>query len=259
MKVIRRIYLAIMFVFIYAPIFVMILFSFNEGESRGKLTGLSLRWYKAIPESEYTSALGNTFLLAISSAIISVIIGTYAAIIINKLSSGKKYDVMQIVNIPMLNAEIVTGVSLMMLFTTLSVTLGFGTLLLAHVIFSVPYVVLSVMPRLRGVSKSVYEAALDLGAKPSFAFRKVVIPELIPGIISGFAMAFMLSIDDFIISFFTAGPDFMTLATKIYSAKTGVKIEVNALLTILVLIVTVFMIIYTIFKRKAEKKGVEKK
>ena len=171
------------------------------------MTGFSLQWYKELFESEtLLTSLWNTLLIAVMAAIIATVIGTYAALVISKMRPFAKSATMSIVNIPIINAEIVTGISLMMLFVFLSIPLGFTTLLIAHVAFNVPYVVLSVMPKIRQLNPSTYEAALDLGASHAMAFRKIVLPDIMPGVVSGMLMAFTLSLDDFIISYFTTGP-----------------------------------------------------
>ncbi len=254
-KAMKRFYLGLVLLFLYAPIAVLVVFSFNASQNRSKMTGFSFKWYLELFESEdLLTSLGNTLLIAVMASVIATIIGTYAALVISKMKPFAKSTTMSIVNIPIINAEIVTGISLMMLFIFLSIPLGFTTLLIAHVAFNVPYVVLSVMPKIRQLNKSTYEAALDLGASQIMAFRKVVLPEIMPGVISGLLLSFTMSLDDFIISFFTTGPGFPTLSVTINSmTKKSVPLSVNALSTLM--FVVVFAIMLFINLRKPSKKG----
>ena len=255
LKVLKRVYMAIIMAFLYAPIVVLIVFSFNEGKSRAHMTGFSFRWYGELFRSEtLLVSLRNTLIIAVLSAVCATIIGTYAALVISKMRPWARSTTMSLINIPNVNAEIVTGLSLMMLFITLSMPLGFGTLLLAHITFNVPYVVLSVMPRIKGLNRSIYEAALDLGATPGRAFIKVVLPELMPGVISGMLLAFTLSLDDFIISYFTTGPGFPTLSVTINTmTKKTVPLTVNALSTLMFVVVFVIMLVINVRRPKNEK------
>ncbi len=255
MKAMKRVYLGLVLLFLYAPIAVLIVFSFNAGQNRSEMTGFSLQWYKELFESEtLLTSLGNTLLIAVMASVIATIIGTYAALVISKMKPFAKSTTMSIVNIPIINAEIVTGISLMMLFVFLSIPLGFTTLLIAHVAFNVPYVVLSVMPKIRQLNRSTYEAALDLGASHIMAFRKVVLPDIMPGVISGLLLSFTMSLDDFIISYFTTGPGFPTLSVTINTmTKKSVPLTVNALSTLM--FVVVFAIMLFINVRKPAKKG----
>lgn len=208
----------------------MMLFSFNSGRTRADFTGFSAQWYvEMFQNEEMLGALRNTLIVAVCASVIATVLGTYIAFIIAKMSPVNKSISMKLLNIPMLNAEIITGVSLMFFFVFLSFSLGFTTLLIAHVIFDVPYVVLSILPRLRQMNKSVYEAALDLGATPAFAFRRVILPDVLPGILSGALLAFTMSFDDFIISYYTSGPGFVTLSVYINTmTKRAVPLTVNA-------------------------------
>ncbi len=253
-RALRNVYLGLILLFLYAPIAVVILFSFNAGSSRGSMTGFSLQWYEKLFQNDngLLESLGNTLLVAVAAAAIATVIGTYAALIIVKMSPLGKRVTMITNNIPMLNAEIVTGISLMMLFTFLSIPLGFGSLLIAHVAFNVPYVTLSVLPRVRSLNVSAYEAALDLGATPVRAFAKVTLPEIMPGVISGALMAFTLSLDDVIISYFTSGSEFITLSVKINAmTKRTVPLTVNALSALM--FVAVFVLLLLINFRKPSK------
>ena len=255
MKFLKRFYLAIILLFLYAPIFVMMLFSFNSGRTRADFTGFSAQWYvEMFQNEEMLGALRNTLIVAVCASVIATVLGTYIAFIIAKMSPVNKSISMKLLNIPMLNAEIITGVSLMFFFVFLSFSLGFTTLLIAHVIFDVPYVVLSILPRLRQMNKSVYEAALDLGATPAFAFRRVILPDVLPGILSGALLAFTMSFDDFIISYYTSGPGFVTLSVYINTMTTpAVPLTVNALSTFIFVMVFILLLITNLRNKKTTK------
>jgi len=248
-RMLKRIYLYIIFVFLYAPIVVLVVYSFNESKSRGHWGGFTLKWYlELFKDTEISRALYNTLMIAVLSAIIATVIGTAAAIGNHNKGRIKKAIVMNLTYLPVLNPDIVTGVSLMLLFVfTKAITqmgLGFFTMLLAHITFNIPYVILSVLPKLKQLNKHVYEAALDLGATPSYALWKVVIPEIMPGIITGLILAFTLSIDDFVISFFTTGSGVSNLSIYVYSmARRGVNPKINALSTIMFLTVLILLLI----------------
>ena len=214
----QKIYIALIFIFMYAPIATLVVLSFNASKTRAKWGGFTTKWYTQLfSNSEIMQALYNTLLIALLSAVFATLIGTIAALSIQGMKKKSRAVLMSITNIPMLNAEIVTGISLMLLFLTFKARFGFITILLSHITFNIPYVILSVMPRLKQLNPSVYEAALDLGASPWQAFFKVVFPDLLPGVMSGFLMAFTMSLDDFIITHFTKGPGVDTLSTKIYT------------------------------------------
>lgn len=224
MKLLSKICLFALFFFLYAPILVLVLFSFNAGRSTGVFSGFSLYWYKEIFNNQVAmNALFNSVLLAFLSAIIATILGTAAAAGIFKFRSKTiKGAVMNVTNIPMMNPDIVTGVSMMLLFVFIgralgaSTSLNFWTLLIAHITFNLPYVIVSVLPKFRQMDKNLPEAALDLGCTPIKAFFKIEIPQIMPGIFTGFVMALTLSIDDFVISHFTSS-GFQTLPLLIYS------------------------------------------
>ena len=241
----KRIYITLIMIFLYAPIATLIVLSFNKSKTRAKWGGFTLQWYRELFHNEaILQALYNTLAIALLSSIIATIIGTIACIAINGMKRTSRTVIMGITNIPMLNADIVTGISLMLLFISLGFKFGFGTILLSHITFNIPYVILSVMPRLKQCNPSVYEAALDLGASPIHAFFKVVFPDLMPGISSGFLMAFTMSLDDFIITHFTKGPGVDTLSTKIYTeVKKGIKPEMYALSTIIFVSVLVLLLL----------------
>ncbi len=244
-------YLGLIFVFLYAPIVTLIVYSFNSGKGR-QWTGFSFTWYeKLFNSASIGNAVGNTLSIALLSSIIATVIGVISCIGINALKNKSRAVYMAINNIPLLNSDLVTGLSLMLLFIAVGVTSGYPTVLLAHITFNVPYVILSVLPRLRQTNKSAYEAAIDLGAKPAYAFYKVVIPEIMPGIISGFLMAFTMSLDDFIITHFTKGPGINTISTLIYSeVRRGVKPDMNALSTIMFLSAIVLLVLSNLVSKK---------
>ncbi|MEA5136345.1 MAG: ABC transporter permease [Candidatus Fimivivens sp.] len=257
-------YLGVVMAFLYAPIAVLIVFSFNSSKSRALWTGFTLDWYKKMFTNEMIlSSLANTLIIAIISTVIATIIGTLAAIGINAMNRWVKSLVLNITYMPIINPEIVTGVSLMLLFVFvrdrlgIPIEMGFLTLVLAHITFSIPYVILNVLPKLRQMDKNIYNAALDLGCNPALAFIKVVIPEIMPGIVSGFLMAFTFSLDDFIISYFVSGTTFSTLPITIYAmTRKKVSPEINALSTVVFIVVMLVLIAsnYVDAKREAEKK-----
>ncbi len=250
----RRIYIALIIIFLYAPIGTLIVLSFNASKSRAKWGGFTLKWYAQLFQNEeILQALWNTLAIALLSSLIATIIGTVACIALQNMKKRNRAIALGITNIPMLNAEIVTGISLMLLFIVLGIQFGFLTILLAHITFNIPYVILSVMPRMKQLNPSTYEAALDLGASPLQAFFKVTFPDLLPGIMSGFLMAFTMSLDDFIITHFTKGPGIDTLSTKIYTeVKKGIKPEMYALSTLI--FVTVLILLLLVNKTPKEKK-----
>ncbi|MDO5725872.1 MAG: ABC transporter permease [Tissierellia bacterium] len=231
----NKILLALVYIFLYAPIAVLIFYSFNESRLRGSFTGFSLKWYRLLFEDpEIISALYNTIMIAILSTLISTVLGTFASIGIYSTSSRKAKLILNINYLPVLNPDIVTAVSLMALFKFMSLKFGFNTMLISHIIFSTPYVVLSILPKLKQINPHLIEAALDLGAKPFYAIVKIIIPEIMPGIVNGALMAFTLSIDDFVISFFNTGHGVSNLSIAVYSmAKRGINPSINALSTIM--------------------------
>lgn len=243
----KRFYLILIFIFLYAPIATLVILSFNNSKTRAKWGGFTTKWYEHLFHNEQIlNALSNTLLIALFSSIIATFIGTIAAIGIQNMKKKPRSIMLGINNIPMMNSEIVTGISLMLLFIatgnfigkmtdgTPKSLFGFMTILLSHITFNIPYVILSVMPKLRQVSRYTYEAALDLGASPIYAYYKVIIPEILPGILSGFLLSFTLSLDDFVITHFTKGAGVDTLSTKIYTeVKKGIKPEMYALSTLM--------------------------
>lgn len=271
-----RIYNALIFVFLYAPILVLIIFSFNDSKNRAVWSGFTLHWYADLLQNDaIINAFGVTLGVAVLAALISTVFGTLAAIGFFSMKRRPRAILMGINNIPMTNADIITGVSLMLLFVfstqvlnsliywignqfglwlPFDFQLGFITLLLAHITFDIPYVILSVMPCLRQLDKNLSEAAQDLGATPAQAFVKVVLPQLRPGIVNGAIIAFTMSIDDFVISYFTAGAYVSNLAMEIYAmARRHISPEINAISTILFTIVLVLLIIINVRSMRQQK------
>lgn len=261
MKKLGKAYLGLVLFFLYIPIFVLIVFSFNETKSRSVFSGFTLDWYIRLFNNRIIiSSLVNTIVIACISSVISTVLGTLAAIGINGMRKVPKRIIMNITNMPIINPEIVTGVSLMLLFVFFAARMnfefGFVTLLIAHITFSVPYVILNVMPKFNQMAPHIYEAAQDLGCSPVQAFRKVVLPEIMPGVISGFLVSFTYSLDDFVISYFTSGSTSQTLPITIYSmTRRKVSPEINALSTLIFISVVIILIVKNIIEKKALKKA----
>ena len=260
-KYLQKIYLALIFILLYAPIVTLIVLSFNQSKTRAKWGGFTLKWYKELLKNEQImSAFYTTLIIAFVSAAIATVIGTAAAIAIQGMKQKWKTMYMGLTNIPMMNAEIVMGVSLMLLFIAFHMTLGFGTILIAHITFNIPYVILSVLPKLKQTNRYTYEAALDLGASPVKAFFKVVFPDIVPGVLSGFMLAFTMSLDDFVITHFTKGPGIDILSTKIYTeVRKGIKPEIYALSTIMFVTVLVLLLLINYSPKEEEETVVRKK
>ena len=246
----KKIYLFIILIFLYAPISVLMLFSFNTYRTMGTWGGFTLHWYAALFQDRHIAqALYNTVTIGLLSATIAAVIGTLAAVGINNMRRGTKKIVLGLSSIPVANPDIVTGVSLLILYLSVfrlvgAGRLGYMTLLMSHIAFNIPYVILSVLPRFKYMNKHLYEAALDLGASPGYAFLKVVVPQLMPGIVTGWVLAFTLSVDDFMVSFFTTGAGVSNLSLIIFSmARTGVNPMINALSTLMFVFVMVLLFI----------------
>lgn len=260
MKKLSKLYMSLVMLFLYLPILVLIVFSFNESKSKSVFTGFTFDWYRRLFNNEIIlSSLRNTLIIAVIASVAATVLGTAAAIGINKMRKLPKSVVMNITNIPVINPEIVTGVSLMLLFAFFAARMnfefGFTTLLIAHITFDVPYVILNVLPKLRQMNPNLYEAAQDLGCSPVQAFFKVVLPEIMPGVLSGFLMAFVFSLDDFIISLFTTGPNFQTLPVTIYSmTRRRVNPQINALSAIIFVVVSIVLITKNIPEIKNREK-----
>lgn len=261
MKKLGKLYLALVLLFLYVPIFVLIVFSFNETKSRSVFSGFTFDWYIRLFNNRIIiSSLVNTIIIACLASVFSTVLGTLAAIGINSMRKVPKAVVMNVTNIPIINPEIVTGVSLMLLFVffaaRMNLEFGFVTLLIAHITFDVPYVILNVMPKFNQMNPHIYEAAQDLGCSPVKAFRKVVLPEIMPGVVSGFLMSFTYSLDDFVISYFTSGSTSQTLPITIYSmTRRKVSPEINALSTLIFITVIIVLIIKNAIEKKALKKS----
>jgi len=256
-----RAYTALIMFFLYAPIFVLIVFSFNDSKhTRSTWTGFTFEWYTSLlRDSSIMNAFYTTIVIALLSAVIATIAGTFAAVGFHNMRNRWRTPLMHINNVPMMNADIVTGVSLSLLFVSLGgalrFNLGFTTLLIAHITFNIPYVILSIMPKLRQLDNNLVDAACDLGCTWMKAFWKVIVPEIMPGIINGLIIAFTLSVDDFVISYFTAGGNVMTLPMKIFAmTRRRITPEINALSTILFLTVLTLLIVINVRAAKQEEK-----
>ena len=267
MKMLSRLYIALMLLFLYAPVLVMIFFSFNSSSSVWVFEGFSLEWYLGlISDDVMLTALKHTLIIAVASALISTVLGTAAAVGIMAIRSKvANRIIMGTTNIPMMNADIVTGISLMFLFVFfgkligLTESLGWATVLVAHITFNLPYVILSVMPKLKQTDASLHEAALDLGCTPVKAFFKVILPSISTGIATGLIMAFTLSLDDFVISYFTCG-DYQTLPIIIYNmTKKSVTPDTYALSTLIFIAIFVLLILYNALSSKAENKAAKRR
>ncbi len=263
MKLTSKVYTILVFLVLYIPILVLVLFSFNSTGNTGGFTGFSLYWYRELFNSaDAFNALKNTLILATYASVISTVIGTAAAIGIEKFKSkALKSATLSATNIPMMNPDIVTGISMMLLFVLVGTIIGveekigFSTILIAHITFCLPYVILLVRPRVLGLNKSQSEAAMDLGCTPLRAFFKVELPAIMPGIVAGFIMAFTLSMDDFVISYFTTGNDFQTLPLLIYSmTKKEVKPDIYALSTLMITAVLILLILSNFVNSKGKNK-----
>lgn len=269
-KIIKNAYLGICFIFLYAPIVVLIVFSFNESKNRALFTGFTLKWYRELFHNEMImTSLRNTLAVAVCASVIATILGTVAAVGISNMKKGMKSTVINMTYLPVINPEIITGISLMLLFVTLGSFVemlgeaigiplrwdrGFSTVLIAHITFCLPYIILNVLPKLKQMNPHIYEAAIDLGCSPTKAFYKVVIPEIMPGIMSGFLMAFTFSLDDFVITYFTSGSSFPTLPVTIYSmTRMKVNPQINALSTIIFIIVLFFLVMMNVISSRQAK------
>ncbi len=258
-KLSSKIYLTLVMLFLYVPIFVLIAFSFNDTKSKSVFTGFTLDWYQKLFNNEMIlSSLRNTIIVAVIASVAATVLGTAAAVGINKMRKLPKSVVMNVTNIPVINPEIVTGVSLMLLFVFFSARMhfefGFVTLIIAHITFDVPYVILNVLPKLRQMNPNLYEAAQDLGCSPVKSFFKVILPEILPGVLSGFLMSFAFSLDDFVISYFTSGTTSQTLPITIYSmTRKRVNPQVNALSAIIFIVVMIVLLTKNIYEKRTKQ------
>lgn len=244
-RIIKKTYLTIVLLFLYLPILVLIIQSFNAGKSRAKWEGFSFRWYQALLQDQaIMKALYVTISVAIIAAIVATVLGTLAAIGIYAMKKRSQAVMMTITNLPMTMPDIVTGISLMILFTFSKIERGYVTMLLAHITFNTPYVILSVLPKLKQMNKHTYEAALDLGATPTYALIHVILPEISQGVVTGALLAFTLSLDDFVISYFTTSPMVQNLSTLIYSkARIGIEPTLNALSALMFLALLILLLV----------------
>jgi len=241
----KRLYLTLMLLFLYTPIVVLIFQSFNYGKSRAKWEGFSLRWYAELFQDQaIMKALYVTLSVAVIAAVVATVLGTLAAIGIHAMRKRPQAIMMTMTNLPMTMPDIVTGISLMILFTFSRIERGYVTMLLAHITCNTPYVILSVLPKLKQMNKHTYEAALDLGASPTYALTHVILPEISPGVVTGCLLAFTLSLDDFVISYFTTSPMVQNLSTLIYSkARIGIEPTLNALSALMFLALLALLLI----------------
>ena len=262
MKRASKIYTALVMVFLFAPIAILLVFSFNDAKSLSVFSGFSFHWYRELfRDDETLKAVRNTLVLAVSAALISTAMGTAAAVGINRLRSKVLRQAMDsVTNIPMINPDIITGISLMLMFVFVghlfgaATSLNFVTMLIAHITFCLPYVILQVLPKLQQMDKALPEAAMDLGCTPLRAFFKVEIPELFPGILTGMIMAFTMSLDDFVISYFTSGPGFQTLPVLIYSmTKKAVKPTIYSLATIIFFVILALLTVTNLIDSDTDK------
>jgi spermidine/putrescine transport system permease protein len=261
-----RVYAALVILFLYAPIFILIFFSFNSSKSNVVFSGFSLRWYRELFGSRSVlRSLYTTLEVSVISAAVATVVGTISAVGLFNMRRRVRTPLMFVNNIPLINADIITGAAMCLLFVSLGSVLkfqrGFGTLLIAHITFNVPYVILSVTPKLRQLDENLVDAALDLGCTWLRAFRKVIIPEIMPGIINGAMIAFTMSIDDFVISYFAAGSGAQTLSMTIYSmAKRSVPPTINAISTLLFGAVLLLLVVINVreFRQGEREKKLKK-
>ena len=267
MKFLSKFYIALIFLILYAPILIVILFSFNESGNLSYFSTFTLYWYEELfADSEALDALKNSLILAVSSSVVATIIGTLAAFGISRAKNKYYRQTLEsVANIPMMNPDIVTGVSMMLLFVGVGAaikmgnTLGFGTMLIAHTTFNLPYVILQVLPKFRQMDKNLTEAALDLGCTPMQTFFKIELPSIMPGVVSGLMMSFTLSLDDFVISHFVSSPDFKTLPLYIYTQTAHeVKFSMYALCTIMIIAILLLLIAVNVAGSMGERRALKK-
>lgn len=251
-----KLYLALILIFFYAPILYVVIFSFNDSKSLTKFSGFSLRWYEAMFQNRsIMEAIWYTVACAVIATVVSTIVGTITAIGLSKSKRILREAVNQVNNLPMLNPDIVTAIGFMLFFTSLRIKTGFWTMVLAHIAFCIPYVILSVLPRLRRLDPNMAEAALDLGCTPLEAMWKVIIPQIKEGIIAGALVAFSMSFDDFVISLFTTGPGIANISIFVYGSVKRVNPTINALSAIIVYVITIVLIIVNVIPIIKERKG----
>lgn len=257
--VFSKLYIFLIMVFFYLPIFYTVFFSFNSNRSLTHFEGFSLRWYeKMFHDSTMMNAIFYTIIIAVLATIVSTAAGTVTAIGLSKSKNIIKSLVEQINDLPIMNPEIVTAIGLLMFFSALNIKKGFMTLLLAHIMFCIPYVILSIMPKLRSLDPNLADAALDLGATPWQALTKVIVPQIMPGIISGALIAFTMSFDDFIISYFVTGNGVNNISILVYTMSKRINPSINALSTIIIVLITIVLIVINIVPIIKEKKENQK-
>ena len=249
-------YLILVLLFIYLPILYLVLFSFNDGKSMTNFSGFSLRWYENLftKETSMLQSIWTTLIVAGISTVVSTVVGTIAAIGLSKAKRIIRTAVLEVNNLPVMNPDIVTAIGLMLLFISIKVQPSMVTLILSHISFCIPYVILSVMPKLRQLDDNVAEAALDLGATPWKALTKVIIPQIMPAILSGALIAFSMSLDDFVVSYFNAGVGINTISMYVYSMK-RYNLSVNAMSTLIVVTVTLVLILANLIPWIKDKKA----
>lgn len=252
---IKKIYLGLILAFFYLPILYVVVFSFNESKSLTNFTGFSLKWYQKMFETQpMMESIYYTVVIAVLATIVSTIVGTISSIGLSKSNRVIKELVTQVNNLPMLNPEIVSAIGFMLFFSTLNIPTGFGTLLISHIVFCIPYVMLSIGPKLRQLDDNLAEAALDLGCTPFQALYKVIIPQIKEGIVSGALVAFMMSFDDFVISYFVTGPGINNISTYVYATTKRINPSVNSLSAIIVLVVTIVLVLTNVVPMLRERK-----
>ncbi len=252
--IVGKVIIVLVLLFFYVPIAYVVLFSFNESKSLSNFTGFSLQWYEDLfGDRVILESIYYTVIIAVIATVVSTVVGTITAIGLSKSKKVVKDVMLQVNDLPIMNPEIVTAIGLMLLFTSLNIKLGFTTMLIAHIIFCIPYVILSVMPKLRRLDSNLAEAALDLGATPWQALTKVIVPQIMPGILSGALIAFTMSFDDFVISFFTTGPGVNNISIYVYTMYKRINPTINALSTIVILAITVVLILVNIIPMIKER------
>ena len=261
-KILSKIYMVLIIAFFYLPILYTVVFSFNSGRSLTRFDGFSLRWYeKMFSDANMMKAIFYTIIIALLATAISTVVGTIAAIGLSNCRKLVRGAMEQVNNLPLTNPDIVTAIGLLMFFSMLGLEKGFTTMLLAHVMFCIPYVMLSVMPKLRSLDPNLADAALDLGATPWQALTKVIVPQIMPGIVSGALVAFTMSFDDFIISYFVTGNGVNNISILVYTMSKRVNPSINALSTLIILIITVVLVLINVipmFKEWSDKRKKEK-
>ena len=254
-KIFSSAYLVIILLFIYLPIGYLVLFSFNEGKSMTNFSGFSLKWYEGMFQNRMMiESITTTLIVAVVATVVSTVVGTVAAIGLSKAKRILRSIVLEVNNLPVMNPDIVTAIGLMLLFISIKLQLGMVTLILSHISFCIPYVILTVMPKLRQLDDNVAEAALDLGATPFKALIKVIIPQILPAIISGALIAFSMSLDDFVVSYFNTGAGINTISMYVYSMK-RYNLSVNSMSTLIVVVVTLILILVNLIPWIKDKKA----